>query len=126
MSITEPPTEGPMSSPVSDAHKVAAARYAAHKAAGICPGHPGRRVMPGYARCAECLDHFTLPATRDHMRVVRAAQPHTMDRAALREYTGPQIAHCGAWHDVTALPFICPTCHTTVLSEDVLCPTHTP
>lgn len=40
-----------------------------------------------------------------------------------RYYGRYTIAHCGAWHVITALPFACPTCHTDLLSER---PIHAP
>lgn len=96
------------------------ATYAARKARGVCRAHATRPAAPGHVYCTDCLDRMTTPATRDHMHLVHAHLPgrgETTDRAAVREYAGPQIAHCGQWHAVTALPWRCPVCDTLVLSE---------
>lgn len=94
-----------------------ATRYAARKAAGLCITCDEPALTP-YVSCLGCLVRVASAATREHMRLVYTSQPQVhLDRPEALAYDGPQVAHCRAWHAVTALPWRCPTCGNVVLGE---------
>ena len=96
-----------------------ATTYQYFKSLGVCPSHPGTPALPGYVCCAVCLDAFTLPETRAHMRLVRAAvgARRPMPPDAGQPTHGQYLACCGQWHEITGIPFLTPCCGQTYFAE---------
>ncbi len=117
-------------------------QYHTRKAAGLCPECGKHPPQYGYVLCATCQDIWTMPATRDHMRLVRAAlgkqralpghpaplqsQPAPLSPGhpicAVREGDAEAsvsnlLGCCGAWHPITALPMRCSSCGRQWLGE---------
>ena len=90
-------------------------RYATRITVGMCPNHPDTPAAPHRVCCEACLTLY---------RAVRAAKAQRFP--VVPEIRGPRIAHCGTWHPVMVLPWICPACHDTVLTKEALCLTSTP
>ena len=97
------------------------ASYYAHQAQGICPDcglrprclahHPDKTLpLQGMqSRCASCLEK-AWRATRRYRGL-----PLESTRASMSD--PPLLAHCGTWHEVSAVPFIAPCCGTTLFEE---------
>ena len=97
------------------------ASYYAHQAQGICPDcgirprcivhHPDKplplQVMQ--SRCASCLAKGRRAMRRFRGMPLADTVPLLPDP--------PLLAHCGRWHQVSAVPFIVPQHGTTLFEE---------
>jgi len=76
--------------------------YQRRKAAGQCVWCEGP-VTPPHVYCDACLEH-----KRVHQLPLHVREP--IDERN-------QIAHCGAFRPITALPWQCPVCQAVLLEE---------
>lgn len=97
------------------------------RALGLCAKCP-QPAAPGVTLCPTHRDYYTqyrtsylLPdgtpdhATYDRIAAVYAARPPVETPPDAPH----QIAHCGQWHPVTALPWSCPLCAWTFTQGDL-------
>ena len=84
--------------------------YQARKQAGVCPYHPESLPLPGYVLCETC--HTRQDGARgSYMAQVRTDRGHaTPLRSPAPQPPPVQLAHCGQWHTVTAVPMVLPCC----------------
>ena len=94
----------------------------------------GAPAAPGLMRCDPCRDlNRAACAARRFTALSPAARSAALSRARLAErpppplvpigdrapgaQPGPVLWHCGVWHPLTTLPFVCPTCGIRLLGE---------
>ena len=95
------------------------ASFHAHKAEGLCGACGIRPHLLQQSRCNPCRAkalrqqylyyHFPFPAQR-------ARRPDLVE--AIYDTPAPALlAHCGAWHEVSAVPFAAPCCGAILFEE---------
>lgn len=70
--------------------------------------------------CAYCGTMFAINTYQrghlEHGRAIYCAPQCAIRAHADKRYAhAPQIAHCGIWHAITALPMRCPLCAQSIL-----------
>ena len=93
--------------------------YHMHKANGRCAACGLRPPLPGQVRCDPCrarvlqqhflYTHFPFPGQR--------AQRPELRESLYDTPAPPLLAHCGAWHEVSTVPFTAPCCGTKLFEE---------
>lgn len=74
--------------------------------------HCGRFHLGVTRSCAQCLERFRLYRHHTSVSIRRKSREQAEAR---RTAPGPnRIAHCGAWHPLTTLPWCCPQCGAVV------------
>lgn len=93
-------------------------QYWHYKSLGLCPACGKREPLLDRRLCGHCQeaqDRHADQMGHHYRRELRELREERRQQPV--ECEAHEIAHCGAWHPITAIPFACPSCQRPVLAE---------